>query len=455
VYDVYTTKAKNKFMYDLDLDPLEESSVIDTPAYKDAFSILLDRADYWSNFIRHPEIPDDVLKSKWRDCAGVCSWLDTDEENSLVTVPAAPTQKYSYDNAPNIVFVLVDDWGWNDIGYHSTYMNWATPTIDRLAGEGIKLENYYTEKSCIPARGALLTGKYSFKLGLWLSGEGAELPLNETTLAEELQSAGYRTYMVGKWHLGFSSQMHQPTRRGFDSFYGYLNGAVDYWTKSYGSFLDLHENDQLVTNKKETDPELHNGYLMQMKAEAAIAEHAENYADQPMFLYYAMQLIHGVWSAPEAYVERCGVPETIANDYLQTVESQYCALNLMLDETVANLTCALESNGMAENTIFIMVSDNGGEGTVPGNNFPFRGSKGSYWRGGVSAAGFIHSNLIPEDSRGTSYFGQMHVTGKSILYIFFKSIFYFPTYGTHLIKIQMLLILRSLRTIYCNHNVYN
>ena len=124
-----------------------------------------------------------------------------------------------------------------------------------------------------------MTGRYAIRLGLWPSRESIELPLTEATLAQELKSAGYRTYMVGKWHLGFSSAAQLPTTRGFDSFYGYYNGFVDYWTKFYGTHLDLHDNDEIVTNPDELASDLHNGYLLQSKAEKAIVDHVNNFAD--------------------------------------------------------------------------------------------------------------------------------------------------------------------------------
>lgn len=92
---------------------------------------------------------------------------------------------------------------------------------------------------------------------------------------------------------------------------------------------------------------------MQKKVEDVINDHATNYADQPMFLYYALQLIHGVWSAPDRFLSKCGVPslEMVGTEYLQEVMSNYCALNVMLDEVIANLTCTLEANNMIENTV--------------------------------------------------------------------------------------------------------
>ena len=289
-------------------------------------------------------------------------------------------------------------------------MNWTTPTIDRLAAEGVKLENYFTYYTCVPARGALLTGRYPVRYGLWESYSAVELPLSEVTLGQEMQSAGYRTYMVGKWHLGFSTSDHTPPNRGFDSSYTYWNGFIGYWTKQYDDYNDLHDGLNSVTNKTELSSDYHSGYLMQSKAEDMIASHATNYSDTPMFLYYAMQLIHSVWSAPQVYLDRCGIPSTITDDSVRNETYNYCALNVMLDEAVANLTCALEQYNMSDNTILILVSDNGGVADIDGSSLPFKGNKGSFYRGGLSGTGFVHSKLLPLAARGQSYYGQMHVT---------------------------------------------
>ena len=397
----------SSFLFNLNDDPNEKTMLdpSDLPNVE-MYNKLVERSAYWASIVTPAEAGDTSDKKVvWKEKQGVVSWAT----NVDFAVPEIP-QKYAHSNAPHIVFVLVDDWGWNDVGYRSTSMAWTTPTIDKLANEGVKLENYFTAYSCIPARGALLTGRYPIRLGLWAAGEGAELPLTEITLAQELKSAGYQTYMVGKWHLGFSTAQHTPSNRGFDWSYTYWNGAIDYWTKQYGFYNDLHFGDDLVTDAEELNSEVHNGYLMQTKAELAIAEHATTYPDKPMFLYYAMQLIHGVWSAPQSYKDRCGMPTTIADPTSQDVTYNYCALNVMLDEAVANLTCALEMHGMADNTVLVLVSDNGGEASVKGNSYPFLGNKGSYFRGGMSGTGFIHSKLLPESVRGQKYEGQMHVT---------------------------------------------
>lgn len=396
-------------LYNLKADPTESVSVLDDSSYANIVATIKERAEYWQDLVLDPEEATSVgKKNSWKKCGGVCPWVSGNESFT----PIDDSQIYNYKDAPNLIFVLVDDWGWNDVGFRSNYLSWTTPTIDRLASEGVKLENYFTYYLCTPSRGAFLTGRYHIRLGQWEARVESEMPITEATIAQELRSAGYRTYMVGKWHVGFSTPYHIPTSRGFDQFYGYLNGHVDYWTKEFSGFLDLQSNDKVVTDSEETSSSLHNGYLLQTKAEAFIDEHADNYSDQPMFFYYALQLIHGYWSAPDTFLQRCTYPPVTADrsEYVAEVEYNYCALNVMLDEVVTNLTCKLESRNMLSNTVMILVSDNGGESTVPGNNFPMRGAKGAISRGGISGTAMIHSQYVPDAMRGQSYHGQVHVT---------------------------------------------
>ena len=397
------------YLFRTDEDFYEHSNLYGYPEYDAVVKYIEGLSEEWKGKVATPEEPDTADKvNTWNASKTVVNWLTTD-----FVAPEVIT-KYTYDDAPNIVFVLVDDWGWNDVGFRSTYMDWTTPTIDRLAAEGVTLGNYYSLYLCTPSRAALMTGRYAFRSGMHGSGDGAELPLKEFTLAQEMKSAGYRTYMVGKWHLGMSTIMHTPPQRGFDYYYGYWNGFTDYWTKKMNDeFLDLHENNDIVTDESEIDSSYHNGHLLNKKAEEIIFKHADEYDDHPMFLYYAMQLIHGQWSAPTSYLNRCGTSEDASvDDYVQDVEYNYCALNVMLDEAIANLTCTLERAGMADNTIMIIASDNGGEATMPGNSYPFRGQKGSYFNGGMMATALIHSKLLPASSWGTTYGGLMHITGR-------------------------------------------
>jgi hypothetical protein len=185
--------SDDEFIYDLRVDFIESTNLKNNTSYASLLNTLRQQAWYWNNSTLYLPSTDTTLKkSTWTASNGVVPWLTSD------FMPYEIEQIYAYEDAPHIIFCFVDDWGYNDIGYRSTYMNFTTPNIDRLASEGIKLENYFTHETCIPSRGALLTGRYSNRLGLWKQRGGAELPLNETTLAHEMKSAGYATYMVSE-----------------------------------------------------------------------------------------------------------------------------------------------------------------------------------------------------------------------------------------------------------------
>ena len=235
-------------MFDLIVDPNESESTHGDATYDDVKLYMESRIpSFWVSAMREPDMSDNpgetVIKQQWDNCHTTCPW-------TLNTAQYDIEHKYAYPKAPHIVFILVDDWGYNDVGYRSTSMTWTTPTIDKLASEGVILNNYFTHESCAPSRGALMTGRLAIRLGLQGAADdfGPELPLAEVTLAQELKSAGYKTYLIGKWHLGMSSASRTPTYRGFDYFYGYYNSYIDYWTKTFQvSSVTLSTNQQTIS----------------------------------------------------------------------------------------------------------------------------------------------------------------------------------------------------------------
>jgi arylsulfatase B len=226
----------------------------------------------------------------------------------------------------------------------------------------------------------------------------------------------YQSFVLSQ-DLGYETLQNCPTNRGFDYFYGYYNGFIDYESKKYAHFVDLQENDEIVTDEVALDTNLHAGYLFETKAEEAIAYHASRFPKKPMFMYYAMQLVHSPYEAPQRFIDRCMDP-SLSDDLASSDLYNFCAMNLMLDEAVANLTCSLKANGMNDNSILVIASDNGGDPLISGSSYPFRGAKGSYSRGGVSATAVVISSMIPEALKGTVYPGNMHITGITISILF-------------------------------------
>ena len=148
---------------------------------------------------------------------------------------------------PNILYILADDLGWADVGFHGGEIK--TPNLDKLAASGARLEQFYVQSVCTPTRGALLTGRYPMRLGLQVGvvrpWAQYGLPLEERTLPQALQEAGYTTAITGKWHLGHFEPAYLPTRRGFDHQYGHYNGAIDYFAHVRDGGLDWHRDDRV------------------------------------------------------------------------------------------------------------------------------------------------------------------------------------------------------------------
>ncbi|KAK3087860.1 hypothetical protein FSP39_011626 [Pinctada imbricata] len=300
---------------------------------------------------------------------------------------------------PNIIFILADDYGYNDIGYHGSEIK--TPNLDKLATGGVRLENYYVQPICTPTRSQLLSGRYQIHTGLQHSiiwpQQPNGLPLNSPTIADKMREAGYSTHAVGKWHLGFYKKEYLPNNRGFDTYLGYLTGSEDYYThyRCDGKLcgMDLREN---------LNPANYSGiYSTHLFSERAINIIRNKPSSKPMFMYLAFQAVHAPLQVPDRYI----------NPYLHIKDKNrrtYAAMVSAMDEAVGNITSALKQSGLWDNTILVFSTDNGGQILEGGNNFPLRGWKGSLWEGGMRGVGFVYSNLLK--NKGSTAHGLIHVT---------------------------------------------
>lgn len=285
---------------------------------------------------------------------------------------------------PNIVFIMADDLGYTDVGaFGSRY--YETPNIDRLAQQGTRLTNYHQCQNCQPTRAALMTGQYGARTGVYTVGgierfdwskrplrpadNVASLPLDRITVAQALKSAGYATAMFGKWHLGNEPEYH-PAKRGFDE-------AI----VSNGLHFDFATNP--------TTPYPKGQYLADFLTDKAV-DFIKRNKDRPFFLYLPHFGVHSPHQAkPELIAKFKAKPGVGGHD-----NPVYAAMIASVDESVGRVMALLDELKLADNTVLVFVSDNGGvggyvregikkDGSDVTDNAPLRSGKGSLYEGGT------------------------------------------------------------------------
>lgn len=284
--------------------------------------------------------------------------------------------------APNIVLIVSDDQGWKDVGFHGSDI--ATPHLDKLAAGGARLESYYAQPMCTPSRAALMSGRYPHRYGLQTlvipSNGRYGLPTDERLLPRVLADAGYRTAIVGKWHLGHAERQYWPLQRGFQYQYGPLLGEIDYFTHDAHGVRDWYRQEKPL---KET------GYATELIGNEAVRWLGQQSAKQPFFLYLAFTAPHAPYQAPQRWLDRY---KHIADRDRRA----YAAMISAMDEQVGRVVAALDAKGLRDNTLIVFQSDNGGprdarftgeidmsNSKIPADNGPWRDGKGSIYEGGV------------------------------------------------------------------------
>lgn len=308
------------------------------------------------------------------------------------TISAAKPQSDGTPRSPNILFIVSDDHGWGDLPSNWDNTEVQLPTLEALAAKGVRFPNYHTVPLCGPSRACMFTGQFSTENGMW-RGPGKQ-PLGSPgyrgikrdvkMLSEHLSDAGYKTGAFGKWHMG-ALKGEVPNDRGFDEFHGFLGGAHPYWIKPGRS--------KIIHNRQpDTDANGHATELFTGWAEDFIRTSAETNA--PFFCYLAYNAVHGPLrvdkskpaSAPEAWVKKA------LDRGVSFLRSDYVAILEHMDHNIGRLVDVLDELGVADNTLIVFVSDNGGctmeegaaGGRFPGNNGPYRGGKATTYQGGLN-----------------------------------------------------------------------
>ena len=328
--------------------------------------------------------------------------------------------------SPNVILIVIDDLGWKDVGYHGSEIK--TPTIDRLAKEGVELNRFYVHPTCSPTRSSLMTGKAALRLG-FLNPMGKNykkgLPLSEKIMPQYFKEKGYQTNLVGKWHLGRFTKDYWPQNRGFDHFYGYLTGGIGHYDHVHGGGYDWQRNGETIREE---------GYSTHLLTAEAVKLIKEKPNSKPLFLEVCYAAPHMPNEAPPAAVaEYQSLPDS--NRQL------HAAMVTEVDKGIQQIYETLEQEGLLDNSIIWFTSDNGGlnSSAVAKNikdgiekmtnifgtplpiefleffrdnifngasdNAPLRAGKGAVYEGGVRVPAFIYApNLLKSkkiDSRLT------------------------------------------------------
>lgn len=304
-------------------------------------------------------------------------------------------------NKPNVVVIMADDLGYADVSAYGINRI-STPNIDRIGNEGVKFtDGYSTAPVCSPSRAGTQTGRYQQRFGFEFNNgpasrdaqEGLGLDVNEITLGKHMKANGYRTGLIGKWHLGSQDQFY-PTNRGYDEFVGLLSGATSYidikrpdvinFTKpnetgEAGNAGTRNRYTQIVEGPERKIVDNHQEYLTEYFGRRGVEFVSRNArSDDPYYLYLAFTAPHDPLTVTRKYYDR----------FPQIKDEQnriYAAMVSSLDDAVGQVLKAVDASGEADNTVVYFISDNGCAAYYPGMCAcePVRGGKLTHYEGGV------------------------------------------------------------------------
>lgn len=318
-----------------------------------------------------------------------------------------PSERPALGHQPHILFILADDYGFHDIGYHMAEI--LTPNMDKLAKEGVILENYYVQQVCTPTRAQLMTGRYQIRYGMQHGvvrpPQPDGVPLDEKMIPDALKTCGYNTELIGKWHLGFFQKEYCPQYRGYDHFLGFLTGSEDFYTheKCFFGMCGYDFREAYANQPDFIRYDLNDTYSTGIFVQGLHNRLSELDPKKPLFTYLSFQSVHSPLQAPKGYID-------IYRNIKNRKRRNYNAMVTAMDKAIADVVRSYKKFGFWENTVLIFSSDNGGNLKAGASNWPLRGAKGTLYEGGIRSVGFVHSPLLPLTRMGTVSHNLMHVT---------------------------------------------
>jgi len=325
---------------------------------------------------------------------------------AIALLPASAAAQKSDARRPNVVLIITDDVGYGDLGSYGA-PDVKTPSIDRLAREGVRLTDFYANgATCTPTRTGLISGRYQQRFGLE-HPLGAQPPADAErglaptgrSLPQLLKNNGYATALIGKWHLGWKSEL-SPTAHGFDYFFGFKSGYVDYYQHTTGNDAplkaDLFENDRPVEVP---------GYMTDLITERSVRFIEQN-SRRPFFIDVSYNAAHWPYQRPdEPSTARDDARHLGPFDEPTGTRADYVAMLERADRGIGRILEALDKSGLRDNTIVIFTNDNGGEWLS--RNTPLFHHKGSVWEGGIRVPAIVR---WPGRIRAGRVSGQVGIT---------------------------------------------
>lgn len=340
-----------------------------------------------------------------------------------ISIFGAPAARSAAPSQPNVIIFLADDLGWADVGFHGEEVI-ETPSIDRIAKEGVELHRFYSTPICSPTRAALMTGRDPMRLGV---SYGVIMPWmtngvhpDEHFMPESFRDAGYATAMVGKWHLGHAQETYTPRARGFEHFYGHLHTEVGYFPPfSNQGGIDFQRNGETISDDG------YETFLLGDEASRYIRDRDES---KPFFMYVPFIAPHTPLEAPDDLLEKYADMDDDRKPARsqQTDDSRmirkltmmasarpvYAAVVDAMDQAIGKVLDTLDTESIADNTIVLFFSDNGGAAYATGgaDNVPLRGGKGDTFEGGIRVVSVMRwPGNIEAGSRMDSIMSAMDV----------------------------------------------